>query len=66
MANPFDLMTYELCFSGGLTGETETACPQCDTLLTVPVDDPNGCEGYRCDQCGAGFVVSWSDGQARR
>jgi hypothetical protein len=61
-----DPLTYELCFPGGLTGETEILCPQCDTLLTVSVDDPNGSKGYRCDECGAGFVVNWSDGQARR
>ena len=29
MPDPFDPLTYELCFPGGLTGETEIYCPHC-------------------------------------
>ena len=31
-----DLITYELCFPGAVTGETELDCPYCQELLTVP------------------------------
>ncbi len=63
MLDPFDPMTYELCFPGGLTGETEIFCPHCKTLLTVPVNDPTGEESYQCCQCQKGFVVDWASGQ---
>jgi hypothetical protein len=39
MLDPLDPLAYELCFPGGLTGETEISCQRCDALLTVPVDD---------------------------
>jgi hypothetical protein len=48
MLDPLDPLTYELCFPGGLTGETEISCPHCNALLTVPVNDPNGQESYQC------------------
>ncbi len=63
MLDPLDPLTYELCFPGGLTGETEISCPNCDALLTVPVNDPNGEESYQCCQCQKGFVVDWASGQ---
>jgi len=63
MLDPLDPLTYELCFPGGLTGETEIPCPHCKTLLTVPVNDPNGEESYQCCQCQKGFLVDWASGQ---
>lgn len=63
MLDPFDPLTYELCFPGGLTGETEIACPHCSTLLTVPVNDPNGEESYQCCKCQKGFMVDWANGE---
>ena len=59
MLDPLDPLTYELCCPGGLTGETEIDCPHCDTLLTVPIDDPNGEESYQCYNCRTVFVVDW-------
>lgn len=35
-----DIINYELCFPGAVTGSTQVQCPQCSELLTVPVDDP--------------------------
>jgi len=63
MLDPLDPLTYELCFPGGLTGETEISCPHCKTLLTVPVNDPNGEESYQCCRCQKGFVVHWASGR---
>ena len=63
MLDPLDPLTYELCFPGGLTGETEIACPHCNTLLTVSVNDPNGQESYQCCECQKGFMVDWASGQ---
>ena len=60
MLDPLDPLTYELCFPGGLSGETEIACPHCHMLLTVPVNDPNGEESYQCCKCQKGFVVDWA------
>ena len=51
-----DLINYELCFPGSVTVSTEVQCPDCNELLTVPVDDPMGCESYEC--CGK-FKVDW-------
>ena len=63
MLDPLDPLTYELCFPGGLTGETEISCPHCKTLLTVPVNDPTGEESYQCCKCQGGFVVDWASGR---
>ena len=63
MLDPLDPLIYEFCFPGGLTGETEIACPHCDALLTVPVNDPNGEESYQCCKCQKGFVVDWASGR---
>lgn len=63
MLDPLDPLTYELCFPGGFTGETEISCPHCKTLLTVPVNDPNGEESYQCCKCQKGFVADWASGQ---
>jgi DNA-directed RNA polymerase subunit RPC12/RpoP len=63
MLDPLDPLTYELCFPGGLTGETEISCPHCKTLLTVPVNDPTDEESYQCCKCQKGFVVDWASGQ---
>ncbi len=60
MLDPFDPLSYEFCFPGGLTGETEISCPHCKALQTVLVADPNGRESYQCCQCQKGFVVDWS------
>ena len=63
MLDPLDPLIYELCFPGSLTGETEISCPHCNTLLTVPVNDPNGEESYQCCKCQKGFMVDWASGQ---
>jgi len=63
MLDPLDLLTYELCFPGGLTGETEISCPHCKTLLTVPVNDPTDEKSYQCCKCRGGFVVDWASGR---
>ncbi len=63
MLDPLDPLTYELCFPGGITGETEISCPHCNTLLTVPVNDPTAEESYQCCQCQKDFVVDWASGQ---
>ena len=55
-----DLINYELCFPGAVTGSTEVECPHCDELLTVQVDDPMGEESYQCCE----FDVDWSEGVA--
>jgi hypothetical protein len=61
MLDPLDPLTYELCFPGSLTGETEIECPHCNTLLTVPVNDPYGEESYQCCECNGHFVANWAD-----
>ena len=65
MLDPTDLLVLELCFPGGLTGEADVGCPHCDAQFTVPVDDPNGSEAYRCRGCGSGFVVNWANWDAK-
>jgi DNA-directed RNA polymerase subunit RPC12/RpoP len=60
-----DLLTYELCFPGAVTGSTEVECPHCGELLTIRVNDPMGEEVYRCRQCSGDFEVDWGEGQVR-
>ena len=60
-----DLINYELCFTGSVTGSSEVECPHCDELLTVPVNDPMGEESYQCCQCGGAFEVGWGEGMVR-
>ena len=60
MLDPLDPLTYELHFPGSLTGKTEIECPHCKTLLTVPVNDPNGEESYQCCKCHKSFMVDWA------
>ena len=62
MLDPDDLINYELCFPGAITGSTEVECPHCSELLTVPVEDPMGTESY---QCSGAFEVDWGEGQFR-
>ena len=57
-----DLVFYELCFPGAVTGSTEVECPHCNELLTVPVNDPMGEESY---QCSAAFEVDWGEWRVR-
>jgi len=54
-----DLINYELCVPGAVTGSTEVECPHCEELLTVSVDDPMG------EECGGGFDVDWGEGVVR-
>jgi DNA-directed RNA polymerase subunit RPC12/RpoP len=61
-----DLINYELCFPGSVTGSTEVQCPHCGELLTVRVDDPMGCQSYECGECGGEFIVNWGDGNMTR
>ena len=57
-----DLINYELCFPGAVTGSTEVECPHCEELLTVPVDAPMGEESCQCCERGGGFDVDWGEG----
>jgi len=57
-----DLINYELCFPGAVTGSTEVECPHCGELLTVSVDDPMDEESFQCCECGGGFDVEWGEG----
>jgi len=57
-----DLINYELCFPGAVTGSTEVECPHCGELLTVPVDDPMVQHTFQCCGCGGNFDVQWADG----
>ncbi len=59
--DPDDIIAYELCFPGAVTGATEINCPYCRELLTVPVDDPMGEESYQCRQCSGAFEVDWGE-----
>jgi hypothetical protein len=52
-----DLITYELCFPGAVTGSTEVECPHCGELLTVRVKDPMGEESYQCCEYSGAFEV---------
>jgi len=65
MFEPDDLINYELCFPGALTGETEIKCPYCQELLTVPVNDPLGEESYACCKCDGVFSVDWAEGSVK-
>jgi DNA-directed RNA polymerase subunit RPC12/RpoP len=58
-----DMINYEVCFPGAVTGATEVRCPHCGELLTVPVNDPMGQESYQCCQCGGDFDVDWGAGK---
>ena len=57
-----ELLMYELCFPGAVTGSTEIACPYCKAMLTVPVNDPMGEESYQCCKCSGEFDVDWGKG----
>ena len=57
-----DLINYELCFPGAVTGSTEVEYPHSEKLLTVHVDDPMGEESFQCCECGGGFDVDWGEG----
>jgi transcription elongation factor Elf1 len=57
-----DLINYELCFPGAVTGSTEVECPRCDELLTVPVDDPMGQDTFQCSECSGNFDVDRAEG----
>ncbi len=60
--SPFDdLINYELCFPGAITGSTEVECPHCGDLLTVSVDEPFGEESYQCSEC-SGALPTWNFG----
>ena len=57
-----DLINYELCFPGAVTGSTEINCPCCGELLTLSVNDSMGEESYQCCRCSGVFEVDWGDG----
>ena len=59
MLDPSDPWIYEICFPGAISGQTEITCPNCKTLLTVPVNDPIGTETYECCTCKVVFTVNW-------
>jgi DNA-directed RNA polymerase subunit RPC12/RpoP len=58
-----DLLMYEICFPGAITGQTEVNCPYCSELLTVAVDDPMGEQAYQCSGCTGSFEVNWGERQ---
>ncbi len=60
-----DLINYELCFTGAVTGSTEVECPHCGESFTVPVNDPMGEESYQCCEFSGGFDVDWGEGVVR-
>jgi DNA-directed RNA polymerase subunit RPC12/RpoP len=60
-----DLLVYEFCFPGAITGETELDCPYCGKTLTVSVNDPMGEESYQCCQCAGTFEANWGEGVVR-
>ena len=60
-----DLINYELCVPGAVTGSTEVECPHCGELLTVPVDAPMGRDTFQCCECAGGFDVDWGEGVVR-
>ena len=66
MLDPDDLIAYELCFPGAVTGSTEINGPHCDELLTVRVNDPTGEESYQCTECSGAAVHSRWTGANRR
>jgi hypothetical protein len=59
MLDSLDPLIYEFCFPGSLTGETETFCPHCNALPTVPVKAPNGEESWQCCECQTSFAGDW-------
>lgn len=63
--DPTDPLVLEHCFPGGLNGEADVGCPNCEAQCTVPVDEPNASESYRCRGCGQGLVVNWADWNAQ-
>ena len=65
MLDADDLINYELCFPGAVTGSTEVECPHCGELLTARVNDPMGEESYQCTECSGAFEVDWGEGQVR-
>jgi len=60
-----DLINYELCFPGAVTGSTDVECPHCGEVLTVPVDHPMGQDTFQCGQCGCNFDVDWGESVVR-
>ena len=60
-----DFLMYEICFPGAVTGQTELNCPYCDTLLTVPVEDPMGVDRFACNACAGEFEVNFGEGIMR-
>lgn len=62
--DPFEeIIAYELCFPGAVTGSAEVECPHCETLLAASVDDPMGQESSECSTCSGIFVVDWCRNQ---
>ncbi len=57
-----DLINYELCFPGAVSGSTEVECPHSGELLTVLVDDPMGQATFQCCECDGRFDVDWGVG----
>jgi hypothetical protein len=60
MLDPDDLITYELCFPGAVTGSTEINCPHCDELLTAGVNDPMGEESCQVQRSLRGRLGRWA------
>jgi len=65
MLNPDDLMTYELCIPGSVTGSTEIKRPHSGAPLTARVNDPTGEDAYQCGEYSGTFEDDWGEGQVR-
>ena len=65
MLDPDNIINYELCFPGAVTGSIEINCPHCGELLTAGVNDPMGEESYQCRQCSGAFEVDRGEGRVR-
>ena len=62
MLDQDDLINYELCFPGAVTGSKEVECQHCGEVLTVPVDDPMGEESYQCSAFKCSFNSARCEG----
>ncbi len=57
-----NMLIYELCYPGAVTGQTEMYCPYCETELTVEVADPMGVDQFQCAQCEGLFEIDFGQG----
>ncbi len=46
---------------GGVTGQRNVNCPECDTAFDLEVDSGNTDDRYQCHNCSGLFSVNWVD-----